>query len=160
MRCSLGAPRKKGTPAMSQHPGKQAFDQPQSFFKEPSVQAFTEASMAASRDFYAKAATVAHETSKVLADLTDTAWGSAKTLNDKVMQNIKTNTDATLAAASEIATAKSLPEIARIQADYFQKLRAQATDQSKEFVDLSTRATQQVLEKVQAAMANSFKPSA
>jgi hypothetical protein len=40
------------------------------------------------------------------------------------------------------------------------KLRAQATDQTKEFVDLSTRATQHVLEKLQAAMANSFKPSA
>jgi phasin family protein len=121
---------------------------------------FTEASMAASRDFYDKAATVAHQTSKVLADLTDTAWGSAKNLNEKVMQNIKTNVDATFAAASEIASARSLPEIARIQTDYVQKLRAQATDQTKEFVDLSTRATQHVLEKLQAAMANSFKPSA
>jgi phasin family protein len=116
--------------------------------------------MAASRDFYDKAATVAHQTSKVLADLTDTAWGSAKNLNEKVMQNIKTNVDATFAAASEIASARSLPEIARIQTDYVQKLRAQATDQTKEFVDLSTRATQHVLEKLQAAMANSFKPSA
>jgi hypothetical protein len=112
---------------MNQHSGKEAFDQAQNFLKDANVQAFTEASMAASRDFYDRAAAVAHETGKVLAHLTDTAWDSAKTMNDKVMQNIKTNVDATLAAASEIATAKSLPDIARIQADYVQKLRAQAT---------------------------------
>jgi hypothetical protein len=37
---------------------------------------------------------------------------------------------------------------------------AQATDQTKDLVDLSTRTTQHVFEKVQAAMAASFKPSA
>jgi hypothetical protein len=70
---------------MNQHSGKQAFDQAQNFFKDANVQAFTETSMAASRDFYDKAATVAHETSKVVAHLTDTAWGSAKILNDTVI---------------------------------------------------------------------------
>jgi phasin family protein len=62
--------------------------------------------------------------------------------------------------AHSMATAKSLPEFAKIQSDYLQKIAAQATEQTKEFFDLSTRATQHVFEKVQDATTNSFKYTA
>jgi hypothetical protein len=39
-----------------------------------------------------------------------------------------------------------------------QKLVAQASEQTKEFVELSTRATQTLFETTQAVATNSFKP--
>jgi hypothetical protein len=57
-----------------------------------------------------------------------------------------------------MATAKSLPEISKIQIDFMQKLVAQASEQTKEFVELSTRATQTLFETTQAVATNSFKP--
>ena len=80
-------------------------------------------------------------------------------LNEKLMQNLTANFEATFTAAHAIATAKSLPEILKLQSDYIQKLTAQATQQTKEFVDLSTRASQHVLEKVQSAATKPFKPT-
>jgi hypothetical protein len=59
--------------------------------------------------------------------------------------------------ATTMATAKSLSEIAKLQMDFIQKLATQATEQTKEFVDLSARATQQVFEKTQTIATKSFK---
>jgi phasin family protein len=81
-------------------------------------------------------------------------------LNEKLVQNLTANFEATFTAAHAIATAKSLPEIVKLQTDFLQKLTAQATEQTKEFFDLSARATQHVLEKAQAAASKSFKPGA
>jgi hypothetical protein len=58
-----------------------------------------------------------------------------------------------------MAGAKSLPEIARLQIDFFQTLSTQATEQAKEFVGLSTRASQYLIEKVQAAATKPLKPA-
>ena len=48
-------------------------------------------------------------------------------------------------------------EIAKIQSEFVQKFAAQAAEQTREFVDLSTRATQHLLEKAQSAATKSFK---
>ena len=78
-------------------------------------------------------------------------------LNQKVVHNVTTNFEAAFEAAQKIATAKSLPEIMKLQSEYLQKFAAQATEQTKEFIDLSTRATQHVFENAQAATTKSFK---
>ena len=122
------------------------------------VQALAQQSVAASQEIYAKTAAAAQDGAKVLTEIADTAWGSTKMLNEKAVQNIKANFEAAFATAQKMATAKSLPEIAKLQSDYLQKIAAQVTEQTKEFVDLSTRATQHVFEKVQAASTKSFKP--
>ena len=44
-----------------------------------------------------------------------------------------------------------------IQSEFFQAFAAQAAEQTKEFFDLSTRATQHVFEQAQAAATKSFK---
>jgi hypothetical protein len=58
------------------------------------------------------------------------------------------------------ADAQSLPEAFILQTEFFQKLAAQTTEQTKEFFDLSTRATQHVFEQVQVAAAKAMKPVA
>jgi len=148
---------------MNQQFGKQTFDQAEKLFKDAhipeNVQAMAQQGVAATQEIYAKTAAAAQDGAKAFAEIADTAWGSTKVLNQKVVQNVTTNFEAAFEAAQKIAMAKSLPEIMKLQSEYFQKFVAQATEQTKEFVDLSTRATQHVFEKAQAATTKSFKPT-
>jgi hypothetical protein len=120
-------------------------------FSAGSLQAFAEKGVSTSREIYTRTAALAHESAKALSEIADTAWGSTKMLNEKVVQNVAANIEAAFAAAHEIAAAKSLAEIGRIQSEYAQQLAAKTTEQTKEFVDLSTRAAQHLIEKAQAA---------
>jgi phasin family protein len=146
---------------MNQEFGKQAFDQAEKLFKDAripeNVQAIAQQSVAATEEIYTKTVTAAQGGAKAFTEIADTAWGSTKMLNEKVVQNVIANFEAAFTVAHSMATAKSLPEIAKIQSEYLQKIAAQATEQTKEFFDLSTRATQHVFEKVQDATTKSFK---
>jgi hypothetical protein len=46
----------------------------------------------------------------------------------------------------------------KLQSEFLQKFAALATEQTKEFFDLSTRVSQHLFEKAQAEAAKSFKP--
>jgi hypothetical protein len=146
---------------MNQPFGKQAFEQAEKLFNgvpiPENVQAVAQQSVAASKELYEKTAAVAQEGTRALTEITDTVWGSTKMLNEKIVENMTANFEATFTAAHAIATAKSLPEIAKLQSDLLQKLSAQAAEQTKEFFDLSARATQHLFEKAQAGVSKSFK---
>jgi len=147
---------------MNQPVGKQAFDQAEKLFRETfnpgTVLAFAEKTVTTSKEFYEKAAAAAQDGAKALTEIADAAWGNTKLLNEKLAQNLTANVDVAFAAAQQLAAAKSLPEIGKIQSEFVQKLSAQATEQTKEIVDLSTRATQHLFEKAQAAASKSIKP--
>jgi hypothetical protein len=115
------------------------------------VQAIAQESVARSREFYRKSAVAAQGGARLFAEVAETAWGSAKLLNDKVAQNVASNTEAAFNAAEAVARASSLHEIATLQGDFLRLFLAQTSEQTKEFVDLSTRATQHVLETMQGA---------
>jgi hypothetical protein len=142
---------------MSEQFGQQALDQAAKFLKDGNAHAIAQKSVAASKDLYDKTAALTTHSAKAFTEITDTAWGSAKMLNEKVVENVTQNIETAFKAAGEIAGAKSLSEMAKLQSEYFQKLAAQATEQTKQFVDLSTRATQHVFERVQAAANKPFK---
>jgi hypothetical protein len=139
---------------------KQAFDQAEKLLKDAHVPENVQAAqqgVATSNEIYAKTAAAAQDGAKVMTEIADTAWGSAMMLNAKIVQNLTANAQAVFTAAQAVATAKSLPEIAKLQSEFFQKFAAQASEQTKEFFDLSTRATQHLFEKAQAAA--TFKPT-
>ena len=148
---------------MTQQFGKHAFAQADKLFKGGFVpndfRALAEQGVAASKNFYEKTAAAAHDRGQALTEIADTAWSNAKLLNEKVAQNLAANFQATFAAAQAIAAAKSLTEIAKLQRDFIQMFTAQTTGQTKEIISLSTRASQHVLEKMQASTAKSFKPA-
>ena len=104
---------------VNQQFGKQAFDQAEKLFKDArvpeNVQAIAQQGVAASKDFYAKTAAAAQDGAKVMTEIADTAWGSTKMLNEKIVQNMTANAEAAFSAAQAMATAKSLPEIAKLQ---------------------------------------------
>jgi phasin family protein len=137
--------------------GRENFAQAEQFLKDGNFQTMVEKSVEASKDFCDRATTAATEGTKAVTEIADTAWGSTKLLNEKLVQNVARNLEITFAAARDIAAARSLPEIGKIQTEFLQKFAAQATEQTKEFVDLSTRATQHVFEKAQAVVAKSSK---
>jgi phasin family protein len=146
---------------MNQQLGMHAFGQADKFFKDllapGNFQAAAEQGVAASKELYEKAAIAGQDNLKALTEIAETAWGSTKTLNEKAVHNVMANWAAIFDVAQAIASAKSPAEIAKLQSDFVQKFAAKATDQTKEFVDLSTRATQHVFERVQAVTATSFK---
>jgi hypothetical protein len=147
---------------MNQAVGKQAFEQAEKLFRDTfnpgNMLAFAEKTVTTSKEFYEKAAAAAQDGAKALTEIADAAWGSTKMLNEKLVQNLSANVDAAFTAAQQLAGAKSLPEIGKIQSEFVQKLSVQATEQTKEMVDLSTRATQHLFEKAQAAASKSIKP--
>jgi len=147
---------------VNQEFGNQAFDQIEKLFKgarvPDNVQALAQQGVTASKDLYSRTAEAVRDGATVMTEIADTVWGSTKMLNDKIAQNLAANAEATFSAAQAIATAKSLPEIAKLQSEYVQRFAAKAAEQTKEFFDLSARATQHVFEKAQAAATKSFKP--
>ena len=146
---------------MTEHVAKEVLTQAEKFLKtacvpEP-VQSVMQDSVGKSREFYSKAATATQDGAKVLTELADTAWSSSKMLNDKIIQNATANAEATFDAAQAVARATSFSEVAKIQSEFVQQLTAKAVAQSKEFFDLSSRATQHVFETAQAAASKSLK---
>lgn len=148
---------------MNQAPSQNAFANPERLFAEvrvpENVQAIAQKGVAQSKELFAKGSAVAQDGAKAVTEIADTAWGSTKMLHEKLVQNAQANAEATFVAAQAIATAQSLPEIARLQTEFLQKLSTQTSEQTKEFLDLSARATQHVFEKVQA-VAKAIKPVA
>ncbi len=73
-----------------------------------------------------------------------------------MLDNATANTEAVFNAAQAIAKAKSLPEAARLQTEFFQKQLAVAGEQTKELFELSARVAQQAFQTVNEVAAKSF----
>jgi hypothetical protein len=145
---------------MNEYVAKEVLTQAEKFLKTACVpepmQAVVQESVAKSREFYSKAAAAAQDGAKVLTELADTAWSSTKMLNDKIIQNATANVEATFDAAQALARATSFGEVAKIQSEFVLQITAKAAAQSKEFFDLSARATHHVVETAQAAASKSL----
>jgi phasin family protein len=142
--------------------GNQAFGQAEQFLKDArlpeNVQAIAQQGVAKTHEFYTKSAAAAQERANVLTEAAETTWATTKLLNEKLAQNLTANIEASFTAAHAIANAQSLPEAMKLHTEFFQKLAAQTTDQTKEFFGVSARATQLVFEQVQVAAVKATKP--
>jgi phasin family protein len=147
---------------MTRQLGNQALSRAEQFLADArvpqNVQAIAQDGVARTHEFYKKNSAAAQERAKILAEVAETTWGNTKMLNEKLVQNLTANINASFAAAHAIAKAQSLPEAVKLQTEFFQKLATQATEQTKEFFDLSTRATQHMFEQVQTATTKAMKP--
>lgn len=120
-------------------------------------QAMAEDGVAKTRDAYAKLNVVAKDNAKVVEDVVLTAQAGAKALGDKVMYNTAANTEAVFDAAQAMARARTLPEAARLQADFMQQQFAAAGAQSKELFELSSKIARQTIESMNSAATKSFE---
>lgn len=125
------------------------------------IQAFAQDSLTKTRAAFDKMSATAKDSAKVLETATIEAQSGAKALSEKVYANVRTNTEAAFDAAHAIVQAKSLPEAAKLQADFFQAQIAKASEQTREFLELSAKMTKGAFEAFGAVAANGFqKPKA
>jgi phasin len=121
------------------------------------MQAFAEDSVSKSREFYQKLNETAQDNVNAVEEFMLASHAGAKSVGEKFMQNAATNTESTFDAAQAIAGAKTLPEAARLQADFLQQQTAAATKQTKEFFELSSTVAKQTFESINKATAASFE---
>ncbi len=121
------------------------------------IQAIAEEGVQKTREAYYKMSAAAKDSAKVVEEVMLASQAGAKAIGEKILHNTAVNTEAAFDAAQAIARAKTLPEVVRLQADFFQQQFAVAGAQSKELFELSARVTQQTLETVNAAASQSFE---
>jgi hypothetical protein len=121
------------------------------------VQAFAEDSVAKSREVYAKMSTATNDGFKAMQEVMLAAQAGAQSVGEKVLANASANTEAVFDAAEAMAKAKTMPEMARLQADFLQQQMATASAQTKEFFELSNKIGRQTLESMNAAATKSFE---
>ena len=123
-----------------------------------SFQAMAEDGVSKSREAYQKIQTAAKDNVKVVEEVVIATQAGAKAIGEKVLHNTVLNTEAAFDAAQALSRARTLPEAARLQADFMQQQFAIAGNQTKELFELSTRIARQTIETVNAAAARSFDP--
>lgn len=121
------------------------------------VQHVAEEAVSKTREAYQKLAVAAKDNAKVVEDVMLAAQAGAKALGEKVIHNTTVNTEAAFDAAQAMVRAKTLPEVARLQADFVQQQFAVAGAQTKELFELSTKIAKQTFEQVNAAATKSFE---
>jgi hypothetical protein len=121
------------------------------------VKQIAEDTVAKTREAYGKMAAVTKDGVKAMEEVVLTAQAGAKTMGEKVLHNTLANTEAAFDAAQAMARCRTLPEVARLQADYFQSQMAAATAQTKELFELSTKITQQTFATMNSAATKSFE---
>jgi|SRR3954451_21264537 hypothetical protein len=120
-------------------------------------QAFAEDSVVRTREAYQKINTVAKDGAKAVEEVMLAAHAGAKAIGEKVLHNTAVNTDAAFEAAQAIARARTVPEAARLQADFMQQQLAAAGAQTRELFELSTKFMKQTFETMSTAATKSFE---
>lgn len=121
------------------------------------IQALAEESVAKTREAYNKINATAKDNAKLLEEVMLTAHAGAKALGEKVLSNTAANTEAAFDAAQALARCRSLPEAARLQADYVQQQMAIASAQTKELLELSAKVARQTFETVNNVTSKAFE---
>ena len=121
------------------------------------LKAFAEDSVSKTREAYQKINTAAKDGAKVVEEVVLAAQAGAKAIGEKVMHNTSLNTEAAFDAAQAIARARSIPEAARLQADFMQQQFAVAGAQTKELFELSTKFARQTFESMNSVATRSFE---
>jgi len=120
------------------------------------VQAMMVDGVTKSREAYEKATTVAKDQVKVAEEILLAGQAGAKSIGSKLIENTTVNAEAAFEAAQAIARARTLPEAARLQAEFMQKQMATAGAQTRELFELSSRIAQQTFASFNAAATKSF----
>jgi len=103
------------------------------------------------QEFYRRSAAATHGGARLWVDVAETAWSSVKLLNDNLVRSLTANAEAAFDAAEACARADSLDTIVALQGDFVRRLLGRTGEQTREFIDLSVRASQHLLETIEDA---------
>jgi hypothetical protein len=121
-----------------------------------SLQAMAEDGVAKTREAYQKVQDMTKGNAKVVEEVVMATQAGVKAIGEKVLTNTTANAAAAFDAAQAMARARSIPEAARLQADFMQQTFAIAGNQTKELFELSAKVARQTIETVNAAATRSF----
>jgi phasin len=121
------------------------------------LQAFAEEGVAKSREAYSKFNATAQDGAKAFEEVVQAAQAGAKAIGETLVNNTAVNTEAAFDAAEAIARAKTLPEAARLQANFLQQQFAIASAQTKELFELSTKVARQTFETLNTASTKTYE---
>lgn len=107
--------------------------------------------IAFTRECYDMSTSSAQEGAKALAEVVETIWGSMKLLHMRMLQNMAVHAHALFTGAHAITQARSVPEVVQLQSELCLQGLLTTSDQAREFVDLSARASQHVIETTLSA---------
>jgi hypothetical protein len=139
------------------HQAEQFFSAAKDVRLPENVQAFVADGVAKTREAYEKATSVAKDQAKVAEEFLLAGQAGAKTIGSKLIENTAANAEAAFDAAQAIARARSLPEAAKLQAEFMQKQMAVAGAQTRELLELSSRVAQQAFQSFSSAATKSFE---
>ena len=121
------------------------------------VQAFAQDSVARAREAFAKWSAGTQSGIRAIDRVMLANQSGAKTIGDKVLSHAEAAAEAAFDAAQAIVRARSVPEAAKLQADFMQQQMAIAGAQTKELLELSTQITRQALESMNMVASKSFE---
>ncbi|MBS0242078.1 MAG: phasin family protein [Proteobacteria bacterium] len=121
------------------------------------VQALVADGVAKTRAAYEQAAGAAKTQAKVAEEMLLAGQAGAKSIGAKLVENTTANAEAAFEAAQAIARAKTIPEAARLQAEFVQKQMAVAGAQTRELFELSTRVAQEAFQSFNTVATKSFE---
>lgn len=121
------------------------------------VRAIAEDSVGKTRTNCAKINSVTKDGMKALEDIIDVAHSGAKTIGEKILRNTEVNVEAALDAAEDIARAKTLPEVATLQANFVRQQLIIVGTQAQEIYEISAKVAQQALESMNSARTTAYE---
>jgi len=121
------------------------------------VQALAEDAVTRGREAYDRVSEATKENTKAMEEVTTVATANAKSMNERMLDLMTANTSAAFDAAEAMIKSRTLPEAARIQADYMQQAMTQATEQTRELYELGSNATRETVEVVSAAASKNME---
>lgn len=120
-------------------------------------QALAEESVARTRDAYTKLNAVAKEANSATEELVTKAAVGVRSLSEQAMANMSANTEAAFDAAEALARARSLPEAARLQADFMQQQFAVLGEQTRSFFEMSSKVMRETVEHANSVTARTME---
>lgn len=120
-------------------------------------QALTHESVTKTREALDTAQKVAKSTGKEYETVADTYAKGAKALNKKLMDTAAANTAATLDAVEAIAESKTIPEAARLQADFVQQHMTQTAEQTRDIMEHTQKLMKDTFDKWNSATVKAFE---
>ncbi len=108
---------------------------------------------------YSKIADMAQDTNKAMEKAYETTHKGTKKITDKILTQASENTEAAFEAAEAILQTKSLPEAAKLQADFMKKQMEVFGNQSKEIYELSNKIATEATQSFSKATTKAFEQS-
>lgn len=122
-----------------------------------SLATLAENAVSKSRELFDKVSLATQDNAKVAENVFATVQNGASSISKRMLDNTVANADAAFEAARAIARARSVPEIASLQAEFIQQQLSTAATQSKDMLELSTRIAQQTFEAMRTAASKSLQ---